>query len=203
MRFSVIMPCRLEPYGCSARYPDLKLRRAVDSVLDQTFKDLELIVIADGCEQTKKIVKEYKDKRIRLFEVTHKVPFDNKPRNKGLSEAKGEYIIYCDADDYWGKEHLEIIDRNIGDNNWVWFNDIAWDKRNEQWIERACNVRRMGSVGTSNICHAAALGLRWDRPGYAHDYHFTRKLLIIKKQAKIETPQYFVCHIPGESGYDL
>jgi glycosyltransferase involved in cell wall biosynthesis len=195
MRFSVILPSRLIPYQGCAKYLDQKLVRAVKSVIDQSFEDFELIIIADGCPETKEIVSNnFTDERIVLLECTHKAVFDNLPRNTGLSKARGEYIIYIDADDYWGRKHLAIIDHSLKDFDWVWYNDYA---KTGEWAERACNIKSMGGCGTSNICHKSNLGLKWDRPGYAHDFHFAQKLLKFKNHDKIETPEYFVMHIPG------
>ncbi len=199
MKFSIIMPSRLEPYpGCAALLPQ-KLKRAVRSVLDQTFTDFELIIIADGCSKTKKIVtKEFTDKRLVLLECRHKALFDNLPRNTGIDAAKGEFIIYCDIDDFWGADHLKIVSEGLNGFDWVFYNDIIF---NEKWIERACNIKSMGGSGTSNVCHKRSMGLRWGRPGYAHDYHFNQQLLRFSNSAKITTPEYFCCHIPGN--YDL
>jgi len=193
------MPSRLTPYQGCASFLDQKIERAIGSVMDQSFKDFELIVIADECEETKTIVNRYEDTRIKLLQCKHKALFDNLPRNTGLDSAKGEYIIYLDIDDFYGTEHLSIIDRNLKNYDWVWFNDFT--KSEGYWSERACNIRAIGGSGTSNVCHRTKLNLRWDRPGYAHDFHFNQKLLNFKNHTKIDTPEYFVLHIPGI--YDL
>jgi glycosyltransferase involved in cell wall biosynthesis len=201
MRFSVIMASRLADYQNSAKFKDQKIARAINSVLNQSFADLELIVIADGCELTKEIVSnDFTDERLELLETEHKALFDNGPRNKGIENAKGEFILYCDIDDYWGTEHLSIINRNLNSLDWVYYNDIIL--RAGQWVERPCNIRQKGQCGTSNICHANKLNVKWDRPGYSHDYFFLRKLTAFSKHKKIETPEYFVCHMPGGAGYD-
>lgn len=199
MKFSVIMASRLIPYGNCASNLDLKIVRSIDGILKQTFSDFELIIVADECKQTEEIVNRYADKRIRLFSVKHKALFDNTPRNTGIENAKGDYIIYCDADDFWGANHLEIISRNFDGLDWVYYNDIVYDKRSKQWIERSCNVHKQGQCGTSNVCHS--MRVFWERPGYAHDYYFIQKLKVNNKFKKIETPEYFVCHIPGN--YDV
>lgn len=198
MKFSVIMPSRLKPYlGCASRL-DEKIIRSIDSVLKQSYKDFELIVIADGCDITKKIVtNQFTDERLVLLECKHKALFDNLPRNTGLDAAKGEYIIYVDVDDYWGEDHLSIIEKNLASYDWVWYNDIVFNG-DTQWIERACNVKSLGGCGTSNVCHKRSLNLRWGRPGYAHDFHFLQQLLRFPNNAKIETPEYYVMHIPGK-----
>lgn len=198
MKFSIIMPSRLIPYNGCAQYLDQKIVRAIESVLDQSFTDFELIVISDGCEQTKQIVSEFEDGRIVLLECKHKAIFDNLPRNTGIDNAKGEYIIYCDIDDFWGPDHLKIVNDGLKDFDWVWYNDFIYKG---DWTERACNIKTLGGCGTSNVCHKRSLGLKWDRPGYAHDFYFNQKLLNFKNGTKIKTPEYFVCHIPKE--YDL
>lgn len=202
MRFSIIMPSRLTPYKGSCQYPEQKIVRAIQSILDQIFQDFELIVISDGCERTKIITKSLINTqnpgKIKLLECQHKALFDNLPRNTGIDNAEGEYIIYCDADDYWGSEHLSIIEKQLNNKDWVWYNDYIF--KDGQWIERSCNIKSMGQCGTSNICYKRSLNLKWERPGYAHDFYFNQKLLIFKG-AKIETPEYFVCHIPGQ--YDV
>lgn len=202
MRFSVIMPSRLIPYNGSAQLLDQKIVRAVESVLSQSFTDFELIVISDECSKTVEIVAPYvlDNNKVRLLQCKHKALFDNLPRNTGIDNAKGEYIIYCDIDDFWGSDHLGIVNHGLKDFDWVWYNDYI---HKEDWIERACNIKTLGGCGTSNVCHKRSLGLKWDRPGYAHDFYFNQKLLNFKNGTKIETPEYFVMHIPGKGGYDL
>lgn len=201
MRFSIIMPSRLIPYNGSAKYLDQKIERSIQSVLDQSFTDFELIVIADGCELTKEIVStRFTDERLVLLECKHKAVFDNLPRNTGIDNAKGEFMTYCDVDDFLGGDHLSIIDRNLKEYDWVWYNDFIY---HETWIERACNIKTLGGCGTSNVTHKRSLGMKWDRPGYAHDFYFNQKLLNFRNSTKIETPEYFVCHVPGIGGWDL
>lgn len=197
MRFTIIMASRLVPYPNQCSNPELKIVRAVDSVIAQSFADFELIVIADGCDKTKEIVNKYTDNRIRLIEIKHGALFDNRPRNAGIEAAEGDYILYCDVDDYLGSDHLKIIAEQLKDQDWVYFNDF-WFSRGE-WIERYCNVHRLGKCGTSNVCHS--MRTTWQRTGYAHDYYFIQQLIRHKEFKRIKTPEYFVCHVPG--GYDL
>jgi glycosyltransferase involved in cell wall biosynthesis len=196
------MPSRLIPYrGCASQL-EAKLRRSIQSVLDQSFKDFELIVIADGCESTKSLINNnFIDKRLVLLECHHKGLFDNLPRNTGIKAAQGDYIVYCDIDDYWGEKHLFSIFLHLEDYDFVWYNDFV--RNGDHWIERACNIKSKGGSGTSNICHKRSLNILWDRPGYAHDFYFNQKLLTFKNRMKINTPEYFVCHIPGRGGYDV
>lgn len=75
--------------------------RAIQSVLDQTYKNLELIIVDDGStDNTEEVVKDFKNPQIRY--IKHK---QNKgggaARNTGIKSAKGEFIAFLDSDDQW------------------------------------------------------------------------------------------------------
>jgi len=81
------------------------LRGAIDSVLDQTFADFELIVVDDGStDNTKEIVADYGDK-IRYFYQPNKGP--SAARNTGIGQAKADLICFLDSDDRWIKNKLQ------------------------------------------------------------------------------------------------
>jgi len=76
------------------------IERAIKSVLSQTFTDFELLVINDGStDQSDEIVKEIKDNRLIL--INKQNGGVSTARNKGVDAAKGEWIIFLDADDYF------------------------------------------------------------------------------------------------------
>lgn len=197
MKFSVIMPSMLSDYPNAAVNRDQKLTRAINSVLEQSFKDFELIVISDGCDLTTWLVKKiYRgNKTIRLLRTERDGLWSNAARNKGLEVARGQYIIYLDNDDYYGPDHLSIFDRNIKGHDWVYSSD--WVRRKDEWIERPVDTSQYGKCGTSNICHLNKLQMRWTKTGYGHDYHFIQQLRKRENNLHIETAQYYVCHIGG------
>ena len=83
-----------------------KVRNAVESALDQTFSDIEVIVVDDGSsDDTGKILQEAYGDRIRYFAQANQGV--SAARNKGLAEARGEWIALLDSDDVWEKEKLE------------------------------------------------------------------------------------------------
>ena len=78
-------------------YLDLTLK----SILAQTHGNLEVLVVADGDDgETKEIVENQKDPRARYLYVNH-AGFPAVPRNKGLRQAKGDLLAFCDDDDLW------------------------------------------------------------------------------------------------------
>lgn len=89
----------------------------LDTVIAQTHKKLEIIVINDGSkDNTGKICDEYaeKDSRIRVIhQENHGVAF---ARNVGLDEAAGEYIAFIDSDDYVKSNYIEVLLKTCTEN---------------------------------------------------------------------------------------
>ena len=93
------------------------LREAVDSILNQTFKDFEFIIINDGStDKTSEILENYNDPRIVIINNQENIGL-TKSLNKGLKIAKGEYIARMDADDVSLPERLEKMVNFLNKNN--------------------------------------------------------------------------------------
>lgn len=89
------------------------LTRAIDSVLNQTYKQIELIIINDNnigdnySIQLYKLLSRYNDSRLHLLE--QEVHINGAvARNVGIKAAHGEYIAFLDDDDYWEDNKLEL-----------------------------------------------------------------------------------------------
>lgn len=78
------------------------LPRAIDSVLNQTYKDLEVIVVSDGSiDNTDVLMQKYdRNGRVRYINYTP-AKGGNYARNTGINAAKGEYVAFLDDDDEW------------------------------------------------------------------------------------------------------
>lgn len=87
---------------------EMTIGRAIDSVLNQTYANIEIIVVDDGStDNTLKIVEEYNDNRIRIIhqEVQGGA---NKARNIGIKKSRGKYIAFQDSDDEWLPDKLTM-----------------------------------------------------------------------------------------------
>lgn len=83
------------------------IERAIRSVLNQTYRDLELIVVDDGSsDKTMEIVESIKDERLIPYRLK-KNSGACVARNKGIELARGEYIAFQDSDDEWLPEKAE------------------------------------------------------------------------------------------------
>lgn len=107
-KVSVIMPVHNEP--------EMYLRAAINSILKQTYKDFEFIIINDASENNaEEVILSYKDSRIIYYKNRKNLKVI-KTLNKGLKLAKGEYIARMDADDIAFKNRLEkqveVLDKN-------------------------------------------------------------------------------------------
>ena len=94
---SVIMPC----YNSAAF-----IAQGVCSVLEQSHRDLELIVVNDGStDASPDILRGISDPRLKVITQPNKGVLA--ARNRGLAEARGDYIAFLDADDEWREDFLE------------------------------------------------------------------------------------------------
>jgi glycosyltransferase involved in cell wall biosynthesis len=88
------------------------IKRALESILNQTYPNIELIVVDDGStDNTSGVIKSIEDKRIHL--IQHKANINVAAgRNTGIRAAKGEYIAFLDDDDEWisNKLMMQIFD---------------------------------------------------------------------------------------------
>lgn len=83
------------------------LREAIDSIINQSFEDFELIIIDDGStDTTLRIINSYSDPRIRLIENALNRG-QSYSRNLGIKESRGDYIAIMDADDIMYSNRLE------------------------------------------------------------------------------------------------
>lgn len=88
------------------------LKKCLDSLVNQTKKELEFILINDGStDDSESIIKSYSDTRIKYFKRSnHGI---GKTRNFGINNASGKYIMFLDSDDYLEKNACEVLYKKI------------------------------------------------------------------------------------------
>ena len=84
------------------------IENTVQSALEQSFEDFELIVVNDGStDKSLELVNKLNDKRIKTYSISNAGV--SKARNFGIQKATSNLIVFLDADDLWKKNHLEEL----------------------------------------------------------------------------------------------
>lgn len=103
-KVSVIVPA----YNC-----EKTIEKCITSLLDQSYRNVEIIVVDDGSiDNTYSVLQKYSS--VKVFR--QKNCGVSCARNKGIKEASGKYIVFCDADDYVSKEYIQVLMENRIDN---------------------------------------------------------------------------------------
>lgn len=95
------------------------IREQLDSILSQTFTDFEVIVCDDGStDNTYSIIEEYarKDRRFQIFRNEKNIGFIHN-FEKAISLSTGNLIAFCDQDDIWLPNHLEVLQSQLGNKS--------------------------------------------------------------------------------------
>ena len=151
------------------------LEEALNSVLYQTFKDYEIIVINDGSpENDKEFLDKYSEK-INYFKTENKGP--GHARNFGIKKAVGEYIAFLDSDDIWLPTKLEKQINYMIDNNSVWShtNYYTFDDSNKIIVKYNGLEKYSGNI----------------YPEILASTHIATPSVIVKKSILVDNSLYF------------
>ena len=151
------------------------LPRAIKSVLNQTFKDFELIIVDDcSTDNTKEIIKGFQkqDSRIKLIILEKNSGAPAHPKNIGIKEAKGKFVAFLDSDDEWLPEKLNKQLVLFGKNKKLGFvscNAFIINKRKNKRQNKKIEYRTPRSnnyfislLETDIICSSSSVVIRKD-----------------------------------------
>ena len=120
------------------------IRETVESVLNQTWQDFEIIIINDGSQdRTLDVISGIQDSRIKVFSYPNAGQAAS--RNRGIGKASGEYIAFLDADDLWTADKLEAQYQALQENPEA---KVAYSWSNH--IDESGKFLRTGSHVTAN-----------------------------------------------------
>lgn len=113
MRLSIIVPV----YNCACY-----LRDCLNSLIRQTYKDLQIILVDDGSQDASSRICDDYAKNDRRIQVIHKNNAGvSSARNTGLHFASGEYVLFVDADDWLDQDACEKIVEKLDENKYIYF----------------------------------------------------------------------------------
>ncbi|ACM19835.1 glycosyltransferase [Geotalea daltonii FRC-32] len=119
-----------------------KLRRALDSIAQQTFKNSELIVCDDGSfDDTAEVVESFSQKININYLWNENSGGPARPRNNGLRHARGEWVCFLDADDWWYPEKLQQVSTLVQDADVIYHHTNIYAPHGKKL--RLMNVRQL------------------------------------------------------------
>lgn len=133
MLISIIIPC----YNCEET-----VTRAIVSVLNQCYRNIELILVNDGSvDNTKNICESFSknDVRVKCFTTPNQGP--SYARNYGISKAKGEYVLFIDADDYIEENTIgDLVNLTRNNDFEIIFYGYSHEKYKKGYLENSINI---------------------------------------------------------------
>lgn len=160
----------------------LLAERCIPSVLGQTYENLELVVVGDGCtDETEEVLRGIRDPRLRFVNLAERQAYPENPlhrwmvagipaMNQGLSMAGGDYITHLDDDDEYLPERLEKLVEFAADNecDFVWH--PFWVEEEGGWALKQATRFSRAQVTTSSVLYRSWFRkIPWDMRSYRLD----------------------------------
>jgi glycosyltransferase involved in cell wall biosynthesis len=129
----------------------LDLKRALQSVIDQTYPIWEVIVIDNFSEDcTEEIIRSFDDRRINYYKFFNDGNIA-RSRNFGIDRAIGEYIAFLDSDDWWKPEKLEVTMRFFASDVDFAYHDMFIVKKLDRLFYRKTSSRKLKNAPFFNL----------------------------------------------------
>ena len=181
------------------------LRECLDSVVNQTLKDIEIICVNDySTDNSPKILEEYAshDNRIKIINNEKNI-HAGQSRNKGLSLSSGEYVFFMDSDDYLELNALEtvvrILDMNTDAAFCIFCKVLHDQSTNETTKIKTFSKKLINSGKISKICINTKINdiLRCEVPAWTKVYrrNFLTENNIMFDDLKCANDRYFYFQI--------
>lgn len=151
------------------------LKKCLDSLINQTYKDFEIIVVNDGStDKSSSIISKYQKKYKNIIVIDKENEGLSMARNRGVQKSSGKYIIFVDSDDYVSNKLLEEVDKKIDDSDILRFQIATED-------EEYTKINEYHEEGFESMCG-------YDAFKYLSSYHFVEPAwcYVIRKNYYIE-----------------
>ena len=151
------------------------LKKCLDSLVNQTYKNFEIIVVNDGStDKSSNIISKYQKKYKNIIVIDKENEGLSMARNRGVLKSSGKYIIFVDSDDYVSNKLLEEVDKKIDDSDILRFQIATVD-------EDYTKINEYHEEGFESMCG-------YDAFKHLSSYHFVEPAwcYVIRKNYYIE-----------------
>lgn len=151
------------------------LKKCLNSLVNQTYKDFEIIVVNDGStDKSSNIISKYQKKYKNIIVIDKENEGLSMARNRGVQKSSGKYIIFVDSDDYVSNKLLEEVDKKIDDSDILRFQIATED-------EEYTKINEYHEEEFESMCG-------YDAFKYLSSYHFVEPAwcYVIRKNYYIE-----------------
>lgn len=170
MTISVVIPVFNRPE---------QIKRAIDSVLKQTFKNFEIIVVDDGStDETPVVLKSYAD---MIKVITTENCGVSATRNTGVKNANGKFVAFLDSDDEWKKDKLQKQFDHLVQNNYrvtqteeIWIRDGKFKNKTKKHIKPVDDI----FIPSLDICMVSPSSVMMEKALYEEYGGFDETLAV-------------------------
>lgn len=162
------------------------LRKCVNSLLNQTYDNYEIILVNDGStDKSLKICEDFANNP-KVFLINQKNSGVSKTRNKGIEKSKGDYICFIDSDDWVEEKYLEKFIKNLKVNTTLLVQDIFRDTSNK----RQLNAGYKENIVNLNSYKELFVDYKLLRFGYPFGKFYSKEIIEKENLRFIENIQY-------------
>lgn len=172
------------------------LERCVKSVLCQTYKDFEVILVDDGSpDDCGKLCDELAKGDSRIVVIHQENKGLSGARNTGIDNARGEYVIFIDSDDYWLLDDglQTLIDNSDPQTDMVAFKEVNIWKDDRRTKATPYNLETVAKIPNAQKLFAYLVKTQ--------QMHFTSWLVMVRRQLLLDHHVYFPSRLIGEDFY--
>ncbi|MDC7288807.1 glycosyltransferase [Blautia schinkii] len=189
------------------------ISRCVDSIINQTYKDIEVILVNDGStDKTYQILEKYRYRDSRVCLVSQRNKGVAAARNTGLEYCKGEYFLFVDADDWIEKDMIQKMISLVDEDTDIVFCNSDHAESPDEVIKRICSKNEVWDRKQQQLefmKHQRMTGMLWnklirrdlseriffnEKTGYGEDAEFLWKILQ-KSKKMIVTDEVLYHHV--------
>lgn len=125
------------------------LRQCLDSCINQTLRDIEIICVNDGStDNSLYIIKDYAEKDSRIKIINQENQGVSIARNNGFNAATGEYVLFMDSDDWLDLNTCQLAYKQAheNDNDFLIYNYYRYEEKKDKYVKNNLSIAKLADI---------------------------------------------------------